>query len=653
MGSALAASAQGPGPADPAGATAAEVLSDPDAGVEARFDAAGELLASGRRPAIERLIETIADENDPSGTTAVARAVAASPSPPPVELVQPLGARLAGADEPLALAILDALSRYHTREAIGAVMDNVVTGNAGAHSTRVARKAFETLRVQTGRIGLPDVAGEWQEWWEGVRFLPPADWRSHLLEAQLARARAQQEEIAALTARVTDLYQRLHLRTPVEQRSDVIEELLSDSRSELRLTGIELANRALLNAQPLSDEAIAQAAKLLRSPRADVRASAARLLERIGRDAFTTRLFDALSVESDPIAAGAMLRAIGQQAEPSQADVIERWLLEPGPARTPAIRAYEHLLAEGFTPDQETRHELIAQCAPGPGEALLEEEARLLARLGFLAPVITQLESPDEEDARVAADALALVPEGVEVLLGAASREPGVFLAAGARAVASFAPSSAHLERLLEAQGAASIAQDGPRSEVRAALAAAPPVELLRLVESLGGRTDAMGAPAVRDAILTSVLTGEYVAAADQRESRIVLLIRLVRLRLDRGDAQGVLGVMQSWPEQIIAEHLLPERVEALLALGDHERAIGLTDPDRMPASAWIDHIEGLEDAKLAADLARRIRDLYEGRLSAQQAEALDAMIPEPDAQAEDAPAAESEPTTGDSAQRD
>ncbi len=365
-------------------ATLLDTLADENLDLERRTEAASRLLRGGRITAIDEAIA----QGGASIAVPVALALVGldregvTPEDP-TSLIQALGRAAAVDKGDGAIPIINALTLFHTRDAVRPVLTIALSEDA---SPSVRDAAFEALRRQSGRIDLGSNPEAWAQWWKEVEFLPEGQWRARVLEAQSRRADAHVREVDALRQRVVTLYRRLYGATPVERRPELLAELLEDERAALRRLGLELVDRELLNARVLGDAVRSPIIACLRDPHPANRAAAAPLVEAVAPEEAGGLLVAALDEEEDARVAAAMLGAGSRRITPELAVRAVRWLRHAyAPAGEAAAQALLTAWAEGGLDRPGLRNRTLERLRGVDPKQLADAERRLLAAAGTIS----------------------------------------------------------------------------------------------------------------------------------------------------------------------------------------------------------------------------------------------------------------------------
>lgn len=443
-------------------------LTDPKASAEARAAAAAALLDQDRPQELAARL----DDAAPEVAEAVARALLAREDPAPAPLLAMLGGRLADrASQSEAAATLQLLIAQPTKEAVGACVAALDRSEGWRRQTTLT-----ALALMTGREDLGEDANRWRRWWETARWLPEAQWSQQLFRWRAQRLARLEDERAVLERRLTTALRELHARLGEEEKPARLEAMLRDPLTLVRLAGLDLVERDLLNARGAS-EAVAEAiTALLRDQSEAVRLRASGLLLRLGDGVEEARV--ALAVEESPLVAANLLRALAQAPRSTDAAAGLRWLaVETQAPRAAAAELLARLVADASLQQPETRARLTALLRRRAEQGtLLGPEAALLAWVGeaadrtAMAQLVLAKQALAEQEAGTewapALAALAAWPDTAEQLL-AGDGVPAATLVAAARTVGRLSAAA----RLLRA--ASEAAEGDRRSLLREAAALA------------------------------------------------------------------------------------------------------------------------------------------------------------------------------------
>lgn len=407
------------------------------------------------------------------------------------------------------------------------------------------------------------------------RFLPPLDApqatsvATESLPTASVAAEPQQGTPPTLADRLVDASRRVYVLSPEPERPALLRALLADPIPELRLLGLEIAEREL-SSGPLTDPDISAAiAVLLDEPNPPVRRRAARILERLNDDAATQAVLTHVATETDPSTATSLLRAAARSRSPEALTAAKSWITEPGPPREAAavILALANDRAEL---DDNTKATIRREFAAAPPGALGPASIRLLGAIADdagRARVGTALAAPDAATRRAAAEAAAAWPELLWPIIDAARADVALLPLAAEAARAhdptlptyealadldlDLAPRRTHLLRVAECM---------PPTDLRVAAITEPD-------------------PLLRELLLADLIREDRDLPLDQADiPNIRVLLARARQDLDRPDA--ALAALAPLDQT----RARPVRLWALLATGrlDDAEALGL-DLDAWP----------------------------------------------------------------------
>lgn len=377
-----------------------------------------ERLASARRLLADRRLAPVRDAllgESAEAAAAARQAIAESPRPADLfGLLEEAARERVGAE---ALASARTLATWNDRDAVRSLV-RLLRHAREHHRADLAGAVAGSLTRITGRpMHAADPSG-WLAWWSDAEWLPEADWQAALAHAHRERAIREAADRERLEAMVLDLYRRLHGRTPSEDRTDLLREMLESPRRSVRLAGLDLVERALLNGRVVDAALAPPAAAMLADPEPEVRRLAARSLLRFAPDKAAPAALSALSAERDPETA-ATLMDLASSSDPDAraADLAEPWLEKPSPASDAAANLIRFVLDRGRSPgeafEQRVREAAVRALAANPTPAVI----RLLSRLGRdaeLEAIAEVLSRERETAAAVAATrALSVMPGGL------------------------------------------------------------------------------------------------------------------------------------------------------------------------------------------------------------------------------------------------
>lgn len=541
-----------------------------------RVEAASRLLGRPADEAQGALARAFGDEKAPGAVVFFARAVSEHPSPPPWA-AGPLGRALSAAPLPPEMVppLLNALGVFHSRDAVEPVIRFVQS----RPSPEQLAPAFAALVRQTGNEAPGSDVNAWSAWWTEVQWIPEGDWRLRIAAAHAARSARLTREREALAGRVMELLGRIHAATPVEQRSALLASMLRDELVEVRTQGVELALRALANAQPLDQTVMSAAFDCLGHTSVSVRAGAARLLENLAPEEGHPRLLEALMAERDARVAAPLLRILAKKPTVGYAQDALRWLEQPGVSRDAAAEALLALHRAGTLPE-EARSRAISTIRAIEPERLTVGAVRLFGAIGDAgdAPTMEELLRTGDRAVRlVAAEVVANYPRGVDPLLRAAGSDPEL-LDAAVRAVMTHRNTAAGYFAL--GPVAAGAGERGTAALHRV-FVGLPLDQVLMVVDGTSGN--------VPESLIVAALSDRPTIRDHERAARR-LLTMLGAMRMERSDYNGAVEAI----DRLLAEGIALDqgatrvRCVSLAALGRVEDAAATGGA----AADWLDALE-------------------------------------------------------------
>jgi len=571
----------------------------PDATPDERRASASKLVSERR---LAPLRSALSGEAGDEAAAAAHEAVAQSSS---AELIGLL-VDLINAEPSSAGACIDTLERTSGRDALRALARLLQTTDADpARRARVAG----ALERRTGVRCDPNDPAPWLDWWSQAEWLPEAEWQSAIAAAFRARWLDAAQDRDAYAARTEGLYRRLYSQLPPESRTALLTEILSTHNGPLRLLGLELIERSLLNGRPIDAALAKPTADALRDADPRARTLAARSLARFAPGTSRAAALAALRQETSPEAAGAILDLLAaSEPDETSAERALAWLSPSTDATDAAARLITRALDASHNPgngfDHNVREQAFALIETNPTPALVE----LLAAVGR-----------DAEGDRIAA----LLPEAPPPLASACVRAlvklPGGYarLSEVADLHPDIRPSLAELlSRHASDLGAYRFVQrlgglefEAQRAALTRIWASLPPASLLPAARETSS-------PALRASLLRGSLQGEGVELpADTRRPLILLYAETLSLAGAPEQSLEAIGLLP--PDQQAAHGA----ELASLALGRlHEQGAPAPEPTLCAPGLWFRAIERLSASSPEAARAMGRDETMRAYINADQA---------------------------------
>ncbi|MHA7813003.1 MAG: HEAT repeat domain-containing protein [Phycisphaerales bacterium] len=388
----------------------------------------------------------------------------------------------------------------------------------------------------------------------------------------------------------------MHIELAPERRSELIIELLSDSREGHQLLGFELADRDLSASVDLSDAVGIAVRGLIESEAAQIRAQSARLITRLGQPDAMLVLTDALQTEDSPIAAEPMLLGIARWPNGDALNSVRRWIDREDAPLFACFSAAWSIEREGlWAPGQNHAHMISRLRRSGPRE-MREDGMKLLAKLGTaedLRRLIGFMLSEDPNVVRWAASALVETPRAVEELLLAASKNEVLYQAA-AESLIQHRATPEGMRRLSELPQADSQVRRDMLLRMGRVIDREQLGEAVRLA-----RLDEETAISV----LSRLVGNEEPITA--RSAKGVLQLAELQLRAGRPNRviEAILSLENATIEPEDQARLIAYRTKAMLLLGRFQEAAD----DSIVASTWIEAIGLASDPQLKRRIATEL----------------------------------------------
>lgn len=531
----------------------------------------------------------------------------------PDRLLHPLGVLAERAGDRRLPAVLSAIAQIKTRSAAGALM-----AYARPDRTQATREAaYGALRELSGRDDIPNDFPAWLDWLKVSMQQTEDEWIASLARAQATRATALARERDALASELRDAYRRLHVATPIEQRGQLLVSLLTDRRAQLRELGFELTARELSAARTLDPAVPPAAISLLSHPDPATRERAATLLNQLALPAAEPAVIEALTVETDPVAARAMIQLLRRWPSMDGVRLVVDWLERDPGVRSTAIDTLAVYKEKGVL-DDELAGRVVDVLETMPVNDLGASACVLLVTLGDdqdVQLVMGLLDSDRPESRLAAANSLVSRPEAVNALLGAAQRDPALFDAA-ARAVESHRPDADAFRVLLKLENAD---PERRRKLLRIARSMSP-ADLITIARE---QED----DAFRESILSALTASERKPADDpeQLDAYREALLELATVRLLLNRPEGVLTVLDLIPASEadgLQTRIRDLRASALIRLERIEQAELL----EVDADIWLDALSHRLESEAAQSISTAIRRQFDGTLTEEQLQRLEEM---------------------------
>lgn len=401
-------------------------MRDASADRPTRLAAAKQLLSDVRDAGVaSALANVLAEQASPDSAGAVLLNAVAFSSEPPPELLAPLQARLNSTGEAELPQLIAALASYRLRS----VAESILPFAFPARPPAVKSAAYAALERLSGHTDMPRDVQAWTEWLDRVKTLNDTRWLAELAAAQGARADALSNEAAVARDRLINALRANYLDTPPEDRAPSLVALLNDPEISVASLGIELAVRELADGTPLDPAVGVASLSLLESRNASLRARAATLANQLVPEGGSDVLIRALSAETDPPAAAAMLALVARWPSADTVAPAIRWLAKPGEARPAAAAALWDLERAGRLAAAE-RDQILSIIRSIPLDQRGESMANLLASIGTpddIASLVTLLDAPSPSLRVTVASILAREPDHVDAVLDATRRHPSLY----------------------------------------------------------------------------------------------------------------------------------------------------------------------------------------------------------------------------------
>jgi hypothetical protein len=568
---------------------------------------------ASRRAAAELLVRSAASKDDfrrlermlrattsPAVREALLDAITQMPLAP-VEFQEPLIQLVAVGDQSIRPAALAALAAVGSQVAAKVLIDHA----SAFMPPEVSGAAFDGLIRMSGRDDLGREPAAWSDWFSTHRGLDELEWRDAMIAGLIARHTRSGDAMRAATQRITDVYRRLYLVSPYQDRGGLLAEMLR-AEDPLRGLGIELVYRELAQGRQVDQEVGTAAIEMLAGPSPATRIEAARLVATLSPPESGTRLTRALEIETMPGPAKALLMACAKWPRVSAVQSSLRWLEYGAVTRDEAASLLLALDTEGLLTSPSDRRR-VAQTLRAAGPRKLNADGLRLAVLTgddndreAIAALIGDRDAPTRD---VAASALARRPEFAGRVIAAARSDSALYPAAIAATASHRASASGYADLR---------AIDAPSPEARRAglLAVARAMEPAEVLEAARSHEPD---PELRVAVLSTL--GNAAATPDERDAinAAKLLLAQTQLELRRPDAAiaALLQINGASEDQKFTQDSERSYVAALLWLNRIDEALARN----AGADDWLAALELIGDEPHAPMVARAALEQFENVL--------------------------------------
>ncbi len=551
---------------------------------DARRASANELVSAKR---LAPLRSALAGEGGDDAATAAADAISAAPS---AELMNLLASVATDADDAHATVCARALEAAGGRDALRAL---VTLMNASAERPALRAQTAASLEKLTGVNCDPAEPAAWLEWWGQTEWLPEAEWQTALATTYRERWLAAADDRNVYAARTESLYRRLYSELPPEARTALLGEILALPGRSMRLLGLELIERSLLNGRPVDASLAGATAEALADHDPRARRLAARSLARFAPGVSRDAALAALRREKDNETAAAIMDLLAAGApDETVAERCAPWLETSGAACDAAARLLVRTFASGRSPGDgftdRVRASTVARVSDAPTPALVD----LLAAVGSdneVDLIASLLPDAPASLAGACVRALAKMPGGYARLANVAESHPDLRPAL-AELLSRHAADLAAYRFVLRLGGLEHEAQRAALARIWTGL---PQNGLLPAARETSS-------PAMRAAMLRDRLLGDGLELAPETRRALVLLYaESLSLAGTPGEALEAIGMLDPSEQALYGAELASLALQRL-----HETGAPPPDPTTCSPGLWTAAFDRLTEASPQATLA-------------------------------------------------
>lgn len=483
-----------------------------------------------------------------------------------------------------------------------------LTYTQGDVDAETAAAAFGALIRISGREELGSDVQEWSSWLAAADSLSELEWQRSLIESLAAQADREKLKRREAVGELSDIYRRLHVATPTQDRSTLLISMLKSPLVEVRDLGFELIQREVSETGRLDERVGDAAVGLLLDNNPKVRGLAAVLIRQVAPPSAAGVIVTALDRESDPRAASDLLLAATRWPSRDSVAAVLKWLERESDAQDAAIEACLRFSKAGELSKAESQR-VLRVIRTRPLNSLTPAGVSLLIELGDKSdrdatlPLLTA-SAPAVRTAT--GESLLWYSEYQDQIIAAAQVYDDLMPIA-ARTVMVHTPDATRFRSVA--------ALPASTSEAR--------LNALLLLASIMPATqvlDVLSDPQIQDplrsgllATLTSPTRVMSEGVIPQNLAAIKQGILLSAMDdLNRGDSVGALAVLDT---PVIAEDSQESaeagaiRLSALLGLGRISEAQRVGALNEYPLQAYLRGFELAKSSSYAPDVARLVMD--------------------------------------------
>ena len=604
-------------------------LADPARSAKTKAEAAELLLTRSYPEAVGALAKFLSDSSNAAAQVAVAEAVArqGTETKETKEFIEPLLAMLTGAEPAVRTAAARALVTYKNhgvterlialatdRKADKAVRLVTITGLqrvldkqavdalvslVGERDTVIRNAAAEALANLTSIRAFGADPSKWRRWWLRNKNRPATEWLADLAESLAREAARLEEENLQLRRRLAAAMAARYDGTAAAGQEELLLEFLRDSLADVRLVGVNLADKKAAVGGALGQELRKQVRAMLADEAPQVRRAVALLTANVSDPNATDALLGRLKVEETPEAKQGVLTALGQLGDAKAfGPILDEVLSQDDPTAAAAAAALARGAAAQPIPEPMRpkavatllqRHGTATAATNGDAASLREA---LLTAMGTVAdeqfiPALREgLNDPAATVRLAAVTGLAQLRRADladAVVLLAADADRGVRQAV-IDALGSLGADS-HLQTLLQRTDPAAEADAAVRekawSVAMAVLAKADAKTLAEVSESLADRADAVGRRIELQQMLIKILKADKSPDLPQAQRKLAASLMGASRPAEAAPLLGEAYSQHAAAKSPQAREVYLEWIDALLAANDPVVVKALGDPDR------------------------------------------------------------------------
>ena len=502
--------------------------------------------------------------------------------------------------------LLNSLGCFRSRAAARLAL----TYTNGDVDAETAAAAFGALNRMSGKDEFGSDAQEWSAWLSAADSFTESQWQNSLIESLAAQAERERLKRREAVVELSDIYRRLHVATPAQDRSPLLISMLKSPLVEVRDLGFELIQREVSETGRLDERVGDAAVGLLLDSNPKVRGLAAVLIRQVAPPSAAGVIVTALDRESDPRAASDLLLAATRWPSRDSVAAVLKWLERESDAQDAAIEACLQFSKAGELSSEESQR-VLGVIRTRSLKTLTPAGVSLLIELGDKADrdaALPLLTAPAPAIRTATGESLLWYSEYQDQIIAAAQSHDDLMPVA-ARAVMVHTPDAARFRAV------AALPATTSEARLNALLLLASVMPATQVLEAL---LDPKIEDPLRSGLLATLTSPTRVMSEGVMPKNLAAIKQGILLSamddLNRGDSVGALAVLDT---PVFSEDSKESadagaiRLSALLGLGRISEAQRVGALNDYPLQAYLRGYELAKSSSYAPDVARFILGRY------------------------------------------